>query len=84
VRLSSQALTLQTPHEQVETRPIARPWSIAAVEVLFVHERDRPPGRPERVPPALLTASISRYAQVEVCAAALPLRLGASFRHSLR
>jgi hypothetical protein len=46
VRLSSQALTLQTPHEQVETRPIARPWLTAAVEVLFVHERDRPPGRP--------------------------------------
>jgi 2-dehydropantoate 2-reductase len=80
VRLSSQALTLQTPHKQLETRPIARPWLTAPVEVLFVTTRATDlPAALERVPPALLTASISPYAQAEVCAAALTLRMGAAF-----
>jgi hypothetical protein len=55
----------------------------APVEVLFVTTRATElPAALERVPPALLTASTSPYAQAEVCAAALTLRLGASFCHS--
>jgi 2-dehydropantoate 2-reductase len=85
VAMSSQALTLQTPHEQLGTRPFARPWLTAPVEMLFVTTRATGlPAALERVPPALLTASISPYAQAEVCAAALTLRLGASFCHSPR
>ena len=55
----------------------------APVEVLFVTTRaTNLPAALERVPPASLTASISPYAQADVCAATLTLRLRASFCHS--
>lgn len=54
-------------------------------EVPFVTTRATDlPAALEGVPSELLTASISPYAQAEVCAAALTLRLGASFCHSPR
>ena len=58
VAIELTGLTLQTPHEQLETRPIARPWLTAPVEVLFVTTRAIDlPAALERVPPALLAAS---------------------------
>jgi uncharacterized membrane protein len=52
----------------------------APVEVPFVATRATElPAALECVPPALLTASISPYAQAEACAVALTVPLGASF-----
>jgi hypothetical protein len=58
VAIELTGLTLQTPHEQPETTPIARRWLTAPVAVLFVTTTATDlPGALERVPPALLAAS---------------------------
>ena len=58
VAIELTGLKLRTPHEQLETRPVARPWLTAPVEVLFVTTRATDlPAALERIPPALLTAS---------------------------
>ncbi len=51
-------LKLRTPNEQLETRPIARPWLTAPVEVLLVTTKATDlPTALERTPAALLSGS---------------------------
>jgi 2-dehydropantoate 2-reductase len=49
---------LRTPNQQLETRPVARSWLTAPVEVLFVTTKATDlPAALERTPPALLSGS---------------------------
>ena len=58
VAIELTGLTLQTPHERLETRPIARPWLTTPVDVLFISTRAIDlPAALERVPPSLLATS---------------------------
>jgi 2-dehydropantoate 2-reductase len=58
VAIELEGLTLRTPHEQLETRPIPRPWLTTPVEVLFVTTKATElPAALERTPPHLLAAS---------------------------
>ena len=58
VAIALQGLTLRTPSEQLETRPIARPWLTTQVDVLLIATKATDLiSALDRTPPALLRGS---------------------------
>ena len=58
IAIELMGMKLRTPHEQLETRPIARSWLTEPVDVLFVTTKAPDlPAALERTPPALLSGS---------------------------